>query len=254
MNNLDGAFVKSDVHCGVATITFFHPASNSLPGAILSKLCDAVHLAGKDSEVLVIVLKSEGERAFCAGASFDELMAISSEAEGLQFFSGFANVINAIRTCPKFVLGRVQGKAVGGGVGLAAAVDHCFATKFAAVKLSELAIGIGPFVVGPAVERKLGTSGFAQLTIDATAWKSAKWAASYGLYTDVYDTTDEMDQAIDALAERLAASSPEAMVELKKVLWTGTKDWDTLLTDRAAISGRLVLSDFTRNAIRAFKK
>jgi methylglutaconyl-CoA hydratase len=254
MNNLDVAFVKSDVHCGVATITFFHPASNSLPGALLSKLSDAVHIAGKDSEVRVIILKSEGERAFCAGASFDELMAISSEAEGLQFFSGFANVINAIRTCPKFVIGRVQGKAVGGGVGLAAAVDHCFATKFAAIKLSELAIGIGPFVVGPAVERKLGTSGFAQLTIDATEWKSAKWAASYGLFTNVYDTTDEMDQAIDALAERLAASSPEAMVELKKVLWTGTKDWDTLLTDRAAISGRLVLSDFTRNAIRAFKK
>lgn len=254
MNNLDVAFVKSDVHCGVATITFFHPASNSLPGALLSKLSDAVHIAGKDSEVRVIILKSEGERAFCAGASFDELMAISSEAEGLQFFSGFANVINAIRTCPKFVIGRVQGKAVGGGVGLAAAVDHCFATKFAAIKLSELAIGIGPFVVGPAVERKLGTSGFAQLTIDATEWKSAKWAASYGLFTNVYNTTDEMDQAIDALAERLAASSPEAMVELKKVLWTGTKDWDTLLTDRAAISGRLVLSDFTRNAIKAFKK
>ena len=254
MNNLDVAFVKSDVHCGVATITFFHPASNSLPGALLSKLSDAVHIAGKDSEVRVIILKSEGERAFCAGASFDELMAISSEAEGLQFFSGFANVINAIRTCPKFVIGRVQGKAVGGGVGLAAAVDHCFATKFAAIKLSELAIGIGPFVVGPAVERKLGTSGFAQLTIDATEWKSAKWAASYGLFTNVYNTTDEMDQAIDALAERLAASSPEAMVELKKVLWTGTKDWETLLTDRAAISGRLVLSDFTRNAIKAFKK
>ena len=253
-DTLSDAFVKSEVNNGISTITFFHPASNSLPGNILSKLSDAIHNAGEDLNVRVIILKSEGDRAFCAGASFDELLAISNETEGLKFFSGFANVINAIRTCPKFVIGRVQGKAVGGGVGLAAAVDHCFATRFASIKLSELAIGIGPFVVGPAVERKLGTSGFSQLTIDASSWKTANWAAQYGLYSEVFNSSEEMDDAIDSLAKQLASSSPEAMSELKKVLWSGTEDWDTLLKERAAISGRLVLSDFTSEAIQAFNK
>jgi len=247
------AFVKSSSSNGICTVEFFHPASNSLPGDILAQIADAISSAGKNQEVRVIILKSAGERAFCAGASFDELVAISNEEEGLQFFSGFANVINAIRQCPKFILGRVQGKAVGGGVGLAAAVDHCFATKFASVKLSELTVGIGPFVVGPAVERKLGTSGFAQLTIDATSWKDATWAASYGLYSEVFETAVEMDTTIQELAEKLSKSSPEAMAELKKVLWKGTEDWGELLKERAAISGRLVLSDFTRNAIAAFK-
>jgi methylglutaconyl-CoA hydratase len=253
-NSLSDAFVKSEVNNGISSITFFHPASNSLPGNILSKLSDAIRKAGEANDVRVIILRSEGDRAFCAGASFDELLAINNEAEGHQFFSGFANVINEIRTCPKFVLGRIHGKAVGGGVGLAAAVDHCFATKFASIKLSELAIGIGPFVVGPAVERKLGTSGFSQLTIDATSWKTAEWAAQYGLYSEVFDSAKDMDFAIHELAKRLAASSPEAMTELKKNFWTGTEDWDTLLKERAAISGRLVLSDFTKKAIKAFKK
>ena len=247
-------FVKSELLNGICTIEFYHPASNSLPGVILASIADAVKSAGEDDLTSVIILKSSGDRAFCAGASFDELIAISNEAEGLNFFSGFANVINAIRTCPKFVIGRVQGKAVGGGVGLAAAVDHCFATKHASVKLSELAIGIGPFVVGPAVERKLGTSGFAQLTIDATSWKSANWAAQYGLYTEVFETSEEMDVAISSLANELSHSSPEAMRELKTVLWNGTEEWDNLLIERASISGRLVLSNFTRNAIAEFKK
>ena len=247
------AFVKSEHSGGICTVEFFHPASNSLPGEILTSIANAITVAGLNDEIRVIILKSSGDRAFCAGASFDELVAISNESEGLKFFSGFANVINAIRLCPKFVIGRVQGKAVGGGVGLAAAVDHCFATKFASVKLSELAIGIGPFVVGPAVERKLGTSGFAQLTIDATSWKDANWAAQYGLYSEVFNSSEEMDIAVASLAEKLANSSPEAMSELKNVLWAGTEDWDNLLGERAAISGRLVLSDFTRNAIAAFK-
>ena len=247
------AFVKSEHSGGICTVEFYHPASNSLPGEILASIANAITEAGLNDELRVIILKSSGKRAFCAGASFDELVAISNEAEGLKFFSGFANVINAIRVCPKFVIGRVQGKAVGGGVGLAAAVDHCFATKFASVKLSELAIGIGPFVVGPAVERKLGTSGFAQLTIDATSWKDANWAAQYGLYSEVFDTAEEMDSTISTLVEKLSSNSPEAMAELKKVLWTGTEDWNELLTERAAISGRLVLSDFTRNAIASFK-
>ena len=250
---MDG-FVNAEVADGICTVTFFHPASNSLPGEILSKLAKTIDSAGLDLDTRVIVLKSSGERAFCAGASFDELLALKNETEGLEFFSGFANVINAIRTCPKFVIGRVQGKAVGGGVGLAAAVDHCFATKHASVKLSELAIGIGPFVVGPAVERKLGTSGFSQLSIDATSWKTASWAAQYGLYADVFENTEEMDGAVNRLATQLASSSPEAMKELKKVLWKDTDDWDDKLKALAQVSGRLILGDFSKDAINSFKK
>ena len=248
------AFVRTEVdERGVATVTFFHPASNSLPGDILRRLAHDLTEAGQRDDVAVIVLKSAGDRAFCAGASFDELVAISNEQEGLEFFSGFALVINAIRTCPKFVLGRVQGKTVGGGVGLAAAADHCFATKFASVKLSELAVGIGPFVVGPAVERKMGVSAMGMLAVDARSWKSAEWAAQQGLFAEVFDSAEEMDLAVDRLAGDLAQSNPEAMSNLKRVLWEGTEHWDTLLAERAAVSGRLVLSDFTRSAIAAFK-
>jgi len=248
------AFVRTEVdERGVATVTFFHPASNSLPGDILRRLAHELTEAGQRDDVAVIVLKSAGDRAFCAGASFDELVAISNEQEGLEFFSGFALVINAIRTCPKFVLGRVQGKTVGGGVGLAAAADHCFATKFASVKLSELAVGIGPFVVGPAVERKMGVSAMGMLAVDARSWKSAEWAAQQGLFAEVFDSAEEMDLAVDRLAGDLAQSNPEAMSNLKRVLWEGTEHWDTLLAERAAVSGRLVLSDFTRSAIAAFK-
>ena len=238
---------------GVGTITFFHPASNSLPGHILRKLANTVREAGQRDDVKVLVLKSAGDRAFCAGASFDELVAISNAKEGLTFFSGFALVINALRTSPKLVIGRVQGKTVGGGVGLASAVDHCFATQHAAVKLSELAVGIGPFVVGPAVERKMGVSAMATLAIDARRWKSAQWAANQGLYAEVFGTAQELDEAVDRLAGELAASNPEAMTQMKRVLWEGTEHWEKLLTERAAISGELVLSDFTRKAIAAFK-
>jgi methylglutaconyl-CoA hydratase len=248
------AYVRTEVdERGIGTVEFFHPASNSLPGHMLRGLASAISDAGTRDDICVIVLKSGGDRAFCAGASFDELVAISNEDEGLHFFSGFAMVINAIRTCPKFVIGRVQGKTVGGGVGLAAAADHCFATQFASVKLSELAVGIGPFVVGPAVERKLGVSGMATLAIDAKSWKSAQWAADHGLYSEVFDTAEALDEAVDRLAADLASSHPEAMSELKRVLWEGTEHWGDLLNERAAISGRLVLSDFTRNAIAAFK-
>ena len=248
------AFVSTEVDDrGVGSITFFHPASNSLPSAILRKLAQHITDAGANPDVKVIMLRSGGERAFCAGASFDELVAISNEQEGLAFFTGFALVINAIRKCPKFVIGRVQGKAVGGGVGIASAVDHCFATKYASVKLSELAIGIGPFVVGPAVKRKLGVSGMATLAIDARSWKSAEWAANHGLYAEVFDSADAMDVAVDRLAAELASSNPEAMANLKQILWEGTEHWDTLLAERAAVSGKLVLSEFTREAIAAFK-
>lgn len=238
---------------GVAVVTFAHPRSNSLPGAVLAELADTLRGLGDRSDVRVVVLGSAGDRAFCAGASFDELVAISDEAEGLRFFMGFANVINAVRSIPQLVIGRVQGKAVGGGVGVASAVDYCLATKHAAVKLSELAVGIGPFVVGPAVERKLGVSAMSQLAIDATEWRSADWAASRGLYASVYDSTAALDEAVNALAGRLAVSNPEAMAEMKATFWRGTEDWGELLAERAAISGRLVLSDFTRQAIARFK-
>lgn len=239
---------------GIATIEFGHPLSNSLPGKILQKLAGTIESLGSNDQVKVIVLKSAGERAFCAGASFDELISIKDLETGKVFFSGFANVINACRKCPKLIIGRVQGKAVGGGVGVASAVDYCFATKFADVKLSELAVGIGPFVVGPAVERKLGTSAMSQLAINATEWRSATWARDNGLYADVFDTIEDMDEGVSQLAVKLANSNPEAMRLLKQVFWEGTEDWDQLLSERAAMSGELVLSDFTINAINAFKK
>ncbi|MFT4524047.1 MAG: methylglutaconyl-CoA hydratase [Bacteroidia bacterium] len=239
---------------GVASIEFFHPLSNSLPGKVLRQLANTIEEAGKNEAVKVIVLRSAGERAFCAGASFDELISINDIETGKEFFSGFAGVINAIRKAPKFVLCRVQGKAVGGGVGLACAADHTFATTFASVKLSELAVGIGPFVVGPAVERKVGKSAFTNMTIDATSWKTAGWARSKGLYTEIFDSIEGMDAEIEKLVSQLCKSNPEAMAMLKKVFWEGTENWDELLAERAEMSGRLVLSDFTREAISAFKK
>ncbi|MDX5404983.1 MAG: enoyl-CoA hydratase/isomerase family protein [Bacteroidota bacterium] len=237
----------------IATIEFSHPLSNSLPGKVLAKLADTITAMGQDDEVRVIVIRSSGDRAFCAGASFDELISIQDLDQGKIFFSGFANVINAMRKCPKLIIGRVQGKAVGGGVGLASSFDYCIATQHASVKLSELAVGIGPFVVGPAVERKIGLSGMSQLAIDASEWRSANWAYGHGLYASIHESIEELDQEIDRLAKRLANSNPEAMAELKKTFWKGTENWDDLLAERAAISGRLVLSDFTRNAINAFK-
>ena len=237
----------------IATVKFFHPQSNSLPGKLLRTLAATIEEAGKNPDAKVILLCSEGEKAFCAGASFDELISINDLQTGKEFFSGFAAVINAMRKAPKFVIARVQGKAVGGGVGLASAADYTIAHQSASVKLSELAVGIGPFVVGPAVERKIGTSAFSQLSINATEWYSSAWALQNGLFASVHDTLDLMDAEINALATKLSHSNPEAMAELKKIFWQGTEHWDTLLAERAAISGRLVLSDFTRNAIQKFK-
>lgn len=247
------AFVKSEINNGIGTITFFHPQSNSMPGTQLRNLATEVEKLGKDDNVKVIVLKSEGEKAFCAGASFDELISIKDIDTGLKFFSGFAMVINAMRKAPKFVIARVQGKAVGGGVGIASAADYTFALDSAFVKLSELAVGIGPFVVGPAVERKVGTSAFCQLTINATEWQTAQWAKEKGLYAELFSNVVDMDKSIHTLASKLSTSNPEAMAMLKKVMWEGTENWDTLLIERAGMSGKLVLSDFTVNAINIFK-
>jgi len=247
-------FVQSEKNNGVGTITFYHPSSNSLPGKILNEIANAILAFEKETDVKVIVLKSAGEKAFCAGASFDELIAINDTATGKEFFSGFAKVINAIRVIPKFVIARIQGKAVGGGVGIAAAADYSIATTGASIKLSELAVGIGPFVVGPAVERKMGNAAFSQLSIDATSWRDAQFAHQHGLYAEIHETIEEVDLAVEKLANQLKNSSPEAMAELKAVIWKGTENWDKLLIERAAISGKLVLSDFTRNAINTFKK
>ena len=250
---MEQAYVKSELHNSITTIEFFHPQSNSLPGKILEDLAQAIHGAGNDKYTKVIILKSAGEKAFCAGASFDELIAIKTKEEGLEFFIGFAKVINEMRICPKFIIGRIHGKCVGGGVGLASAVDYAIAKEGAEVKLSELAVGIGPFVVGPAVERKIGTSAFSQLAIDASLWRNADWARGKGLYAELHPDVHGMDESIRRLAETLADSSPEAMTEMKKIFWQGTEHWDKLLMERAAISGRLVLSDFTREAIAKFK-
>ena len=248
------AFVKNKIHNGVSEIEFFHPQGNSLPGEILSQLASTIRSCNDDPAVRVIILKSAGEKSFCGGASFDELAAIKNEDEGLKFFSGFANVINAMRTCPKLIIGRIQGKCVGGGVGLAAAVDYAIATENAEIKLSELAVGIGPFVVGPVVERKVGVAAFAQLAIDAAMWRNADWARRKGLFAEVHPDIESMDESIVRLAGTLLQSSPEAMAEIKKITWEGTDHWSELLPARAAISGKLVLSEFTRNAIARFKK
>lgn len=246
-------YVKSAFHQGKTTIEFFHPQSNSLPSKLLDQLSQAIHAAGNDEETKVIILRSAGEKTFCAGASFDELAAIKNKEEGLAFFSGFAKVINAMRICPKFVIARIQGKCVGGGVGIAAAADYAIAVDSAEIKLSELAVGIGPFVVGPAVERKIGTAAFSTLAIDAAMWRNSDWAKRKGLFAEVHSSVENMDESILRLATALSHSSPEAMAEMKKIFWKGTEHWDELLIERAKISGRLVLSDFTKQAIEKFK-
>jgi methylglutaconyl-CoA hydratase len=253
MNEIKDGYVTSHNEHGITTIEFFHPQSNSLPAKILELLAGEIHSAENDNDTKVIILRSGGDGAFCAGASFDELSAINNETEGLKFFSGFANVINAMRKCKKIIIGRIQDKCVGGGVGFAAAVDYAIAVDKAEVKLSELAIGIGPFVVGPVIERKIGTSAFSQLAIDANLWRNAEWAKHKGLFAEVHSSIESMDESVYRLANSLSHSNPDAMAEMKKIFWKGTEHWDELLKERAAISGRLVLSEFTKNAINKFK-
>lgn len=247
------AYVNQEILNNIATIEFFHPEKNSLPSHILAQLVETINSVGNNTEVKVIILKSGGDKTFCAGASFQELISINDAATGKIFFSGFANVINAMRKCPKFIIGRIQGKTVGGGVGIAAATDYCMATQFAAIKLSELNVGIGPFVVSPAIERKMGVSAMSQIAIDANTFYEATWAREKGLYASVFESIEEMDEAVQKFAEHLCTYNPEAMLEMKKVFWRGTEDWDNLLAERATISGRLVLSDFTKETLKKFK-
>lgn len=246
-------YVTKDIQDRIATVEFFHPAHNSLPSDILAELAETITEVGQDDDVLVIIVKSGGDRTFCAGASFKELISIEDEKTGEQFFSGFANVINAMRKCPKFIIGRVQGKTVGGGVGLASSMDYCMATKFASIKLSELNLGIGPFVVGPAVERKLGVSGMSQIAIDANTFYPAEWARDKGLFANVYESTEALDIAVSEFAKNLCEYNPEAVKHMKQMFWRGTEDWDELLIERAKISGKLVLSSFTKEKLKRFK-
>ena len=246
-------YVKQNTKNGIGIIEFFHPAHNSLPSHLLSELARAITIAGEDENIKVIVLQSGGDRTFCAGASFEELVDIENEESGKEFFSGFANVINAMRKNPKLIIGRVQGKAVGGGVGLASATDYCMATKFAEIKLSELNVGIGPFVVGPAIQRKIGLSAMSQIAMNANSFYSAEWAMDKGLFAKVFDSISELDEAILAFAEQLCTYNPKAMTEMKTMFWRGTEDWDMLLMQRAKISGRLVLSEFTKDKLREYR-
>ena len=236
----------------ITTIEFFHPAQNSLPGHLLNELVTHINQAGDDENTVLIVLKSAGDRSFCAGASFTELAAIQDFEIGKKFFMGFASVINAIRKCPKIVVGRVHGKAVGGGVGLAAACDYCMATKYASVRLSELAVGIGPFVIGPAVERKIGLSAFSQMALNATEWQTAEWAKQKGLFTEAFESVEQLDAYIAHFTADLVQKNPAALLHLKKIFWEGTDHWDNLLEQRAEMSGKLILSDFAKEAIAKF--
>lgn len=246
-------FVKQTIENNISFIEFYHPSHNSLPGDILQQLVDLIKNAGDNEDVKVIVLKSGGERTFCAGASFTELANISDEDSGKTFFSGFANVINAMRACPKLIIGRIQGKSVGGGVGIIAACDYCLATKYAEIKLSELNIGIGPFVIGPVIERKIGLSSFSKISLNPSRFFSASWAKDNGLYAEVFQNISELDLAVQTFAEELCSFNQEAMNEIKKLFWRGTGHWDTLLLEQAKISGRLVLSSFTKEKLSKFK-
>ncbi|MEW5918366.1 MAG: enoyl-CoA hydratase/isomerase family protein [Gemmatimonadota bacterium] len=240
-----------DIANGIARVTFSHPKSNSLPGALLGDLAQEFGALAKAPDVRVIVLRSEGGSTFCAGASFDEFRAVSTPDQGKEFFSGFARLILAMIRCPQFVLARVHGKAAGGGIGIIAACDYSFAIETAAVRLSELAVGIGPFIVGPVIERKVGPGPFAAMAID-TEWRDAAWCERHGLFSRVFDTTHALDAVLNVTATRLANSNPEAMLRMKRAFWSGTEHWETLLFDRASMSGELVLSDYTKRAIEAF--
>ena len=252
-NRTDGSLF-TNIENRIATIEFGHPASNSFPSVLLDRLTKELQRISTLDDVHVIILKSEGKRAFCAGASFDELVAIDNLEDGKKFFSGFANVINAMRTCSKLIIGAVQGKTVGGGVGLASACDYVLATEAASIKLSELTIGIGPFVIAPAVERKIGLAGLSELTLAASEWKSAYWAKEKGLFAKVFETQEELIKETQYLAEKLASYNADAISEMKKILWKGTENWNSLLIERAEITGRLVLSEFTKKALSKFKK
>jgi methylglutaconyl-CoA hydratase len=246
--------IYTTIENNIANVVFHHPASNSFPTSLLEQLTDEFNELSLNNDVKVILLQSQGGKAFCAGASFDELLTIDNKKTGIQFFMGFANLINAMRTCTKLIIGCVQGKAVGGGVGLASACDYSIATEAASIKLSEFFIGIGAFVIEPAVTRKIGKAAFCQLSMEASEWHSASWALQKNLYAKVFPSQEIMMEEAQKLAKQLASYNPDALHEMKKIFWEGTENWTELLGKRAQISGDLVLSDFTKDALTKFKK
>lgn len=252
LENTNGS-LETSFQNTIATVQFGHPASNSFPRTLLDALTAEINSLSRNEDVSVIILKSEGNKAFCSGASFDELLKVENEEQGVEFFSGFAHLLNAMRNCNKIIIGRVQGKAVGGGVGIISACDYVFATPQSDIKLSELAIGIGPFVIEPAVSRKIGKTAMTEMTLAAHEWKSADWAFEKGLYS-VLTSAEKLDGEVESFAQRLSSYNPEALYEMKKIIWEGTEQWESLLFERAAITGKLVLSDFTKNALLQFKK
>lgn len=245
---LDAGRVESGLSDGIATVTFSHPKSNAMPAALLDRLAAAIASAGRNPETRVIVLRSGGGGAFCAGASFDEFRGVKDAAAGKKFFSGFARVILAMIRAPQFVVVRVHGKTAGGGIGLVAAADYAIASPEASLKLSELAVGIGPFVVGPVIERKLGLAAMSAIAVDAD-WRDAEWGRAHGLYAEVTANAAELDPRIAAFATKLAGYNPEAVHRLKAIFWAGTERWEELLAERAELSGTMVLSEYTRKAI-----
>jgi len=250
---MEKPFVKQLVSDGISTVTFYNPSHNALPSELLSKLEQAINLAAQNDAVQVVIIESGGDRTFCAGASFNELINIETEDQGHLFFSGFAKVINAMRKCPKFIICNVQGKTVGGGLGIAAAADYCFATQYASIKLSELSIGIGPFVIEPAVSRKIGVTSMSEMTINAEQFYSVEWAKQKGLYAEVFETKTDMQEAAKGLAQKLKTYNPEAVKAMKTIMWANTEHWDNLLLERAKISGALVLSTFTKSVLQKYK-
>ncbi len=249
---VDPGGVAVRVAGGVATIQFSHPKGNCLPGALLRRMAESMDAISADPNARVVVLRSAEPGPFCAGASFDELKSLRDAAAGKEFFMGFARLILAMRRCPKFIIARVHGKTVGGGVGIVAAADYAVASSGAAVRLSELALGIGPFVVGPVIQRKIGVGAFQALAVDAVGWRDAEWGERHGLFAQVVSDHEALEGTVAALAERLASSNPDAIARMKGTFWQGTDDWEALLEKRAEMSGVVVLSDFTRNAIAAF--
>lgn len=252
LENTNGSLETSFQHT-IATVQFGHPASNSFPRQLLDALTAEINELSRNEDVSVIILKSEGNRVFCSGASFDELLQVQNEEQGTEFFSGFAHLLNAMRNCNKLIIGRVQGKAVGGGVGIISACDYVFATPESDIKLSELAIGIGPFVIEPAVSRKIGKTAMTEMTLAAHEWKSANWAFKKGLFS-VLSSAESLDNDVESFAQKLSSYNPEALQEMKKIIWEGTEQWESILIERAKITGKLVLSDFSRNALLQFKK
>lgn len=246
--------IQTTIENKIATIEFEHPASNSLTQELLHRVASELTILSTNPAISVVILKSSGTGVFCAGASFDELLAVSNLDQATKFFSGFAHLLNAMRTCSKVIIGRVHGKAVGGGLGIIAACDYVFATMDSSIKLSELSIGIGPFVIEPALSRKMGKAATAALTLASNEWKDSEWAKSSGLFTKVFAGQVTLDKELVQFSTKLATYNPEAVSEIKKILWEGTENWETLLYERAAISGKLALSEYTKQALQEFKK